>query len=87
MYILYIIYILYTLYIICIIHEIVYICIYLYICGSPLYPAKAQYHWLTAIGRDSGLSIMCHSWRFVCLQRVLKPFPGSGHFSSEDGVA
>ena len=38
------------------------------------------------IRRDSGLSTLCHSYRFACQQRVLKMFPGNGCFSSEDGI-
>ena len=38
------------------------------------------------IGRDGGLSSLCHSWGFACQQRVLKTFPGPGYLHSEDGV-
>ena len=38
------------------------------------------------IGRDGGLSTLCHSCGFACQQRVLKTFPGPGYLHSEDGV-
>ena len=38
------------------------------------------------IGRDGGLSTLCHSCGFACQQRVLKTFPGPSHLHSEDGV-
>ena len=38
------------------------------------------------IGRDGGLSTLCHSCRFPCQQRVLKTFPGPGYLHSKDGV-
>ena len=41
---------------------------------------------LGLIGRDGGLSILCHGCGFSCQQRVLKTFPGLGHLCSEDGV-
>ena len=41
---------------------------------------------LGLIGRDGGLSTLCHSCRFACQQRVLKTFPGPGYLRSEDGV-
>ena len=34
----------------------------------------------------SGLSYLCHSWRFACQQRVLKTFPGPGYLRDENGV-
>ena len=33
---------------------------------------------LGLIGRDGGLSALCHSCEFACQQRVLKTFPGPG---------
>ena len=33
---------------------------------------------LGLIGRDGGLSTLCHSCGFACQQRVLKTFPGRG---------
>ena len=42
---------------------------------------------LRLIGRDGGLSTLCHSCGFSCQQRVLKTFPGPGYLDSEDGVA
>ena len=36
--------------------------------------------------RDGGLSILCHTCRFACQQRVLKTFRGPGYFQSEDAV-
>ena len=41
---------------------------------------------LELIGRDGGLSTLCHSCGFACQQRVLKTFPGPGYLRSEDGV-
>ena len=41
---------------------------------------------LGLIGRDGGLSTLCHSCGFACQQRVLKTFPGPGYLHSEDGV-
>ena len=41
---------------------------------------------LVLIGRDGGLSTLCHSFRFDYQQRVLKTFHGPGYFRSEDGV-
>ena len=41
---------------------------------------------LDLIGRDGGLSTLCHSCGFACQQRVLKTFPGLGYIRSEDGV-
>ena len=48
------------------------------------------YGWITLtlglIGRDGGLSTLCHTCGFACQQRVLKMFPGPGYRCSEDGV-
>ena len=41
---------------------------------------------LGLIGRDGGLSTLCHSYGFACQQRVLKMFPGPDYLRSEDGV-
>ena len=41
---------------------------------------------LRLIGRDGGLSTLCHSCGFACQQRVLKTFPDPGYLHSEDGV-
>ena len=41
---------------------------------------------LGLIGRDGGLSTLCHGCRFVSQQRVLKPFSGPGYLHSEDEV-
>ena len=41
---------------------------------------------LGLIGRDGGLSTLCHSCGFACQQRVLKTFPSPGYLHSEDGV-
>ena len=41
---------------------------------------------LGLIGRDGGLSTLCHCCGFACQQRVLKTFPGLGYLCSEDGV-
>ena len=41
---------------------------------------------LGLIGRDGGLSTLCHSCGFAYQQRVLKTFPGPGYLRSEDGV-
>ena len=35
---------------------------------------QAQFQYLMMIGRDGGLSTLCHSCRFDCQQRVLKTF-------------
>ena len=37
---------------------------------------------LRVIGRDSGLSTLCHGCGFACQQRVLKTFPGLGYLRS-----
>ena len=39
---------------------------------------------LGLIGRDGGLSTLCHSCGFACQQRVLKTFPGPGSLRFED---
>ena len=41
---------------------------------------------LRLIGRDGGLSTLCHSCGFACQQRVLQKFPGPGYLRSKDGV-
>ena len=41
---------------------------------------------LGLIGREGGLSTLCHNCGFACQQRVLKTFPGPGYICSEDGV-
>ena len=41
---------------------------------------------LGLIGRDGGLSTLCHSCVLAFQQRVLKTIPGSGYLHSEDGV-
>ena len=56
----------------------IYIYIYIYIYIIPLT--------LGLIGRDGGLSTLCHSYGFPSQQRVLKTFPGPGYLRSEDGV-
>ena len=56
---------------------IYYIYIYIYISISLT---------LGLVGRDGGLSTLCHSCGFACQQRVLKMFPGPGYLRSEDGV-
>ena len=38
------------------------------------------------IGRNGGLTTLCHSYRFACQQSVLKTFPGPGCLHYEDGV-
>ena len=53
--------------------------------SSPFHLATAQSQYLMMIGRDSGLSTLCHSCGFACQQRVLKTFPGSDYLRSEDG--
>ena len=40
---------------------------------------------LGLIGRDGGLSTLCHSCRFACQQRVLKMFPGPGYLHPKIG--
>ena len=37
---------------------------------------------LRLIGRDGGLSTLCHSSGFACQERVLKTFPGPGYLQS-----
>ena len=39
-----------------------------------------------SIGRDGGLSTLCHNCRFACQKRVLKMFPCPGYLHSEDGL-
>ena len=58
----------------------------LHVYGSPFYLATTQSHSIMAIGRDNGLSTLCHSCRFTCQQRVLKTFPGSDYLYPEDGI-
>ena len=41
---------------------------------------------LGSIGRDGGLSTLCHSCLFACQIRVLKILLGPGYLQSEDGV-
>ena len=41
---------------------------------------------LGLIGRDGGLSTLCHSCGFACQQSELKTFPGPYYLRSEDGV-
>ena len=63
------------------------------------FTGKFVYIWLTIsscycsiplalglMGRDASLSTLCHGCGFVCQQRVLKAFPGSGSLHSEDEV-
>ena len=63
------------------------------------HPVVNLYIWLTIsscygsmplalglIGRDGGLSTLCHSCGFACQQRVLKTFPVPDYLRSEDGV-
>ena len=38
------------------------------------------------IGRDGGLSTLCHSCGFACQQWVLKTFAGAGYLRSDDEV-
>ena len=62
------------------------------------HPLVSFYVWLTSsscygsvplelglIGRDTGLSTLCHSCCLAFQQSVLKAFPGSGYLHSEDG--
>ena len=58
-----------------------YIYIYIYIYIYPLILLA-----LGLIGRDGGLSTLCHSCGFACKQRVLKTFSGPGYLHSGDGV-
>ena len=41
---------------------------------------------LGLIGKDGGLSTLCHSCGFACQQGLLKTFPGPGYIRSKDGV-
>ena len=56
----------------------------LHISASPFYPAMAQSQYLMVIGKDSGLSTLCHGCGFACQQRVLKAFSGPGYLCAED---
>ena len=58
----------------------------LHIYGSSFYLATTQCQYLMVIGRDGGLSTLCHSCEFACQQRVLKTFPGPGYPCSKDGI-
>ena len=64
--------------------NIIYINLYIWLTISPCYASIPLT--LGLIGRDGGLSTLCHSCRFACQQRVLKPFPGAGYLRSEDEV-
>ena len=50
-----------------------------------IYSDTAQSQYLVAIGRDTGLSTLCHDCRFAYQQRVLKGFPGSAYLSFKMG--
>ena len=52
--------------------------------SSTLNLATAQSQYLMVIGRNGGLSPLCHCYRFVCQQSVLKIFPSLGLIHSED---
>ena len=41
---------------------------------------------LGLIGKDGGLSTLCHSCGFACQQGLLKTFPGTGYLRFKDGV-
>ena len=67
--------------------------IYIHIClklfwiySSPFQLATTQSLCLMVIGRDGGLSTLCHSCGFACQDRVLKTFPGPGYLCFGDGV-
>ena len=69
----------------------IYIYIYIYIYNLYLWLTISSCYGsiplnLVLIGRDGGLSTLCHSCGFACQQRVLKTFPGPGYLRSEDGV-
>ena len=68
-----------NIYIYIYIYVILHIYIYTYCYGSISLA-------LALIGRDGGLSTLCHRCRFACQQKVLKTFPGAGFLRSEDGV-
>ena len=59
-----------------------FVCIYLTIpyCNGSIPLA------LVLIGRDGGLSNLCHSCGFDYQQRVLKLFSGPGYLHSKDGI-
>ena len=62
--------------------------IYIYTYSSPFLLATPQSQCLMVIGRDGGLSNLCHScglWAYVSEEGVQKTFPGPGYLSSEDG--
>ena len=56
-----------------------------YICGPPFHVPTAPLT-LGLIGKDGGLSTLCHSCRFACQRKVLKTFPSPGYLLSGDGV-
>ena len=68
------------------IYKYIYIYIYIYIIlyihflvnldSSPFYLAMVQSQCLKMIGRNCGLSNLCHGCRFTCQQSVLNTFPG-----------
>ena len=66
----------YNIYIYIYIHTYIYI-LYIYIYILLL---------LGLIGRDYGLSTLCHNCGFSCQQRVPKTFPGPGYLHSDDRV-
>ena len=62
--------------------------IYIYTYSSPFLLATPQSQCLMVMGRDGGLSNLCHScglWAYVSEEGVQKTFPGPGCLSSEDG--
>ena len=62
----------------------IYIYLYIWLTISSCYGSIPLI--LGLIGRDGGLSTLCHSCGFACQQRVLKTFPGPGYLRSKDGV-
>ena len=63
---------------------VIYRDLYIWLTISPCYGSIPLA--LGLIGRDGGLSTLCHSRGFACQQRVLKMFPGPGYLHSEDAV-
>ena len=54
--------------------------------SSLFYLATAYSHCFKVIGRNGGLSTLCHSYDLSGEQKVLKTFPGPGYLRSENGV-
>ena len=66
------------------IYMYIYIYLYIWLTISSFYGSIPLA--LGLIGRDGGLSTLCHSCGFACQQKVLKTFPGPGYLRAEDGI-